>query len=235
MAKAAYTGVNGVARNVKSILIGVDGVARNVKSGYIGVDGAARQFFPGHIWEKYTVGYTTVREKIEGTYTDSYPLNLKLSISNPYVACAVGSTTVAPTIGSDGKFHVTGPSYNAGGYWNRRDISKADEETGEQRRIVGYQNWAINTTVDSSKNEIIFDTMYGQGGGLYNVYVEYVSSRQVNVSFFRLTTPSSGRYIWKETIAETAGTKIGTVVSGSPSAYPTNGKHTDGYWYVKVT
>jgi hypothetical protein len=28
-------------------------------------------------------------------------------------------------------------------------------------------------------------------------------------------------------------TSYGTVTSTNSSAYPTNGRHTDGYWYVK--
>ena len=45
MAKKAYIGVDGVARNVTGIYIGVDGVARKVIKGYIGVDGVARLFY----------------------------------------------------------------------------------------------------------------------------------------------------------------------------------------------
>lgn len=45
MSKAAYVGIDGLARKVKKMYVGVDGVARKVKKGYIGVDGIARQFF----------------------------------------------------------------------------------------------------------------------------------------------------------------------------------------------
>ncbi|MGN0995192.1 MAG: hypothetical protein ACI4PD_08685 [Butyricicoccus sp.] len=31
------------------------------------------------------------------------------------------------------------------------------------------------------------------------------------------------------------GTYVDTVESADPSAYPENGKHTDGYWYVKIS
>lgn len=47
MAAAQYTGVNGVARKVKSQFIGVNGVARKVKNGFIGVNGVARKCFGG--------------------------------------------------------------------------------------------------------------------------------------------------------------------------------------------
>lgn len=47
MPKAAYTGVEGVARKNKKIYVSPAGVARKVKKGYVGVDGVARQFWPG--------------------------------------------------------------------------------------------------------------------------------------------------------------------------------------------
>ena len=45
MAKKAYVGVNGVARNVSKIYVGVNGVARKVVKGYVGVNGVAQQFW----------------------------------------------------------------------------------------------------------------------------------------------------------------------------------------------
>lgn len=45
MSKAAYIGVDGVARKAKRIYVGVDGVARKVKKGYVGVNGVARLFY----------------------------------------------------------------------------------------------------------------------------------------------------------------------------------------------
>ena len=44
MAKAAYAGIGGVARKVKSVYAGVGGVARRVKRGYVGIGGVARPF-----------------------------------------------------------------------------------------------------------------------------------------------------------------------------------------------
>lgn len=45
MAKAAYIGIDSVARKVKKIYVGIDGVARKVKKAYIGVAGVARLFY----------------------------------------------------------------------------------------------------------------------------------------------------------------------------------------------
>lgn len=45
MTKAAYIGINSVARKIKKMYIGVNGVARKVKKAYIGVNGVARLFW----------------------------------------------------------------------------------------------------------------------------------------------------------------------------------------------
>ena len=47
MAKKAYIGVNGKARNIKKIYLGVDGKARKVKKAYVGVGGIARPCWAG--------------------------------------------------------------------------------------------------------------------------------------------------------------------------------------------
>ena len=52
MSQAIYTGVNNVARKVKTIYVGVNGVARKVRKAYIGVAGKARLFYLGYIVAK---------------------------------------------------------------------------------------------------------------------------------------------------------------------------------------
>ena len=42
MAKKAYIGINGKARNIKKIYLGLEGKARKIKKAYIGVGGVAR-------------------------------------------------------------------------------------------------------------------------------------------------------------------------------------------------
>lgn len=45
-------------------------------------------------------------------------------------------------------------------------------------------------------------------------------------------------YEYQETITDTSysrGTYIEDIAGNSESAYPANGKHTDGYWYVRIT
>ena len=47
MAKKAYIGVNGKARNIKKIYLGLEGKARKIKKAYIGVGGVARPCWAG--------------------------------------------------------------------------------------------------------------------------------------------------------------------------------------------
>ena len=47
MAKKAYVGVNGLARNITKMYVGINGVAHKIKAAYVGVNGVARKFFGG--------------------------------------------------------------------------------------------------------------------------------------------------------------------------------------------
>lgn len=57
MAKAAYTGINNIARNVSKIYTGVNGTARKVTKGYVGVNGIARQFWGDSVPKDYDEVY----------------------------------------------------------------------------------------------------------------------------------------------------------------------------------
>jgi hypothetical protein len=65
MAKSAYIGVGGAARNVKGVYVGVNGVARRVTRAYIGVNGVARQWWPPD-------GVSNIFISITGTGTGAY-------------------------------------------------------------------------------------------------------------------------------------------------------------------
>lgn len=71
MATGVYVGIDGKARNVKSLYVGVDGKARKVTKGYIGVDGKARLFYAaeeiGKQWIFTSNGTFTV--PVTGKYT----------------------------------------------------------------------------------------------------------------------------------------------------------------------
>lgn len=62
---------------------------------------------------------------------------------------------------------------------------------------------------------------YGQW--VINVSPRYSEKQTVYTRYTQSTDYSKGT------------TSYGTVSSTNPSAYPTNGRHTDGYWYVKIS
>ena len=65
--------------------------------------------------------------------------------------------------------------------------------------------------------------------------IQYSDSSSTN----RNRYPNNGQsgnywYVYdRQDISYSRGSYIGDVESDNPSAYPTNGRHTDGYWYVK--
>ena len=74
MAKKAYIGVSGTARNVNNIYVGVNGVARKVVKGYVGVNGVAKQFWPEDIDLNYILkdGVLNPQYVISRDLTDYY-------------------------------------------------------------------------------------------------------------------------------------------------------------------
>ena len=44
---------------------------------------------------------------------------------------------------------------------------------------------------------------------------------------------STARYVEEATLVADTSSYVGDVISSNPNAYPDNGKHTDGYWYIK--
>ena len=99
-----YIGVDGVARNVKSIYVGVGGVARKVATVYIGVNGIARQFYSSGL---------PLSDLPEGSLV---AINEKGSIDHDYVTSKLGSrpcftlpsdATVNPTQNADGSYTLT--------------------------------------------------------------------------------------------------------------------------------
>ena len=84
MAKKAYIGVNGFARNIKKGYVGVGNTARRIKKAYVGVGGVARPCWPGGLeyygtitplsTARYYMGAATVGNYalFGGGYTRSY-------------------------------------------------------------------------------------------------------------------------------------------------------------------
>ena len=164
-----------------------------------------------YIWKKYTVATTEQNtgpyEKVSyGSKTDKelMPRDRSLKIAESYTLNT-----------STGKFSLTNPvttnSYNIGGGSTFTGYYLCgDPYSGNVTATSGNYLYEITGRglLEKVENNI------GQGYYPYINYKRYRSQRS------------------SETV-EIKGTYISDVYSVSSTTYPTDGKHTDGYWYVK--
>ena len=260
MAKAHYIGVGGIARKVSGEYVGVSGIARKVKSGYIGVSGVARQFFPGiTTWSRYTiVNASTITRNILHTYT--YVGTYSLNASGSWYLATAGSG-VNLVVTDDGKVKSINSSGTGG--FNFRTVNEHIDtliNDNEDSVNVGYAryfylgpqsgfSYISHTDSDSGYWEYVMDPqyVYYSGSSLYGASICFrdpsnpkngLSSGYTHHTFsrFRLgTTDAATDSLYKllVNVKFDRGDYVDQVTSENPNAYPTNGKHTDGYWYVK--
>lgn len=214
MSKKWYVGVNNVAREVKHPYIGVNNVARKVKNGYVGVGGVARQFFiREYTWEKYNVdvvnnyGYRRLTSYLENV---TAPPN--------YQGSHTWNTTTLSSASSSG-FKKTG-TITLPGNWANNDKSLVNGT------YLMADSYSIKT--DSDDDDYYYFTYIQPGEASYSKYAVYI------------TDFSSGHYkayiyeVYVEgTTSSVKGSYVSEVKSTDENAYPVNGIHTDGYWYVK--
>lgn len=218
MAKAIYVGVSGVARKVKQPFIGVSNVARKVKSGYIGVGGVARQFFTcEYKWKKYKVVTTTSYEAVEWRTGAEY-------------------WDIRPSGRSHHKYGGLNNINNSTGKFISLGIKEYDYDYEEER----YGDTPPRYWLVDDAHEI-----HGipEGRWKLDVVLDYQSITETDYLFYN-TVNLDGHYdpllvdygkLYKTTKSTTnsRGDYVGDVFSSISNAYPTNGIHTDGYWYVK--
>ena len=60
---------------------------------------------------------------------------------------------------------------------------------------------------------------------MYKYTKKQTTTNDIKLTYYTYTSTLSERQV--------QGSYISDVTSENASAYPTNGKHTDGYWYVK--
>ena len=140
MAKTAYVGINGVARQVKKIYIGIDNKARKVKKGYVGVGGVARLFFSAESKLEYYGAITPLskaRGYLDATTVGNYALfgggnlsastvdayNASLTRSTPQALSESRSVLAATTVGNYALFG--GGTWRSSGAKNTVDVYSA--------------------------------------------------------------------------------------------------------------
>ena len=237
MAKKVYIGNASIARNVKSMYVGVNGVARKVTKGYIGVNGVARQFYNSiYIWKKYYGCKETVTERhgtglirsSTGTVALAYysggqwdsPINSAYLYSGKYVYRMdrlIDSFNVSPNDPEDTSvYDFTMPNRTWIGVDRAVPYNKFQEIN--DIRNSGY------VIPDTSYLNQTISTVYGATSGLTLAISPSSWS-------WELYTKTSTLII--RTLSAGQGEYIEDVISDNPNAYPINGRHTDGYWYVR--
>ena len=237
MAKSAYIG-NTNAHKVKKIYLGSSNAAK-VKKGYVGdANGTAKPFFSsGFVWKKYKCV-----ETLQYTY-DKYNIVTK----NIYGYETVQHNPPGRMNTAQRRWYTV-PRSNYSGL----NTDTGTWETGRQTSIVSSSNigWIGQTANPSTIYDAEGATKQPSGGYLFLYYISrhsvIESTQQMQGSFIETVTfptkkySSNGAqdgYWWiftGQTIEYSQGEYVSDVESDNATAYPENGRHTDGFWYVKV-
>lgn len=211
MAKGLYIG-NENAKKVKKIYLG-NGTSRKVKKGYIGVGNIAKLFYSsGYVWKKYTtVQQQAARDNIVAS-------NVILDFWSDYDHLYELSSA-SPTLSG---YHVGTNSNYVDGHGN--GYGTASNPIGKS---FGANNVYSTTDWDEGPRYTIRYTAQAESYASYKIYVSSIIDTAYNGRHMR-----GNIYTFVETTVDAAGTYLGTVESENRSAYPSNGKHSDGYWYV---
>ena len=260
MAKGIYWG-GGTSRKVKRVYLGVGGVSHKIKKGYIGDEtGKARLFYSsGRIWKKYTVktqynwnryNIGTVQSVVAGSsrytipgsrgyynnwnvfggtnYTFSnglYYLTFYRTIQGPG-RYTPGSQWASSKYGlGDGYAYALPASQgiNAGSTWM---VETRDRE--DSYFAIGEAHDGVRWDIEAGFYHLPGDHFYTvtQGQGSFNGTVS---------SFSQNTYPQNGQsgsywYVYQNS-SRVQGDYVADI-EADPSTYPSNGEHSDGYWYV---
>lgn len=205
MSKCVYLGNNDAASKVKNIYVGDSDNSKKVKKAYIGESNQSKLFFSsGYIWKKYNITYGETAGAITTT-----PGVLIYGVYKLYI------------------FYLPTLSINNGRYSFTTFSITHDFSTGNSDEIRCYLNENYGCAISTSPT-YVWKCVTGGGGVELNYWAENrtrVGTGLQNWSGYRGS-------LQQYTITENRGTYIADVESDNVSAYPTNGRHTDGYWYV---
>lgn len=121
---------------------------------------------------------------------------------------------------------ITAPSTYAASISVERS---ADIQSGEQ---IGYTYGPNTSTGSGYQKDVVSETIatYNSGELILNRLIVHKLSIHWSVASYRIRQTM---YFEISGPAINRGDLIGTVTAADPNAYPVNGVHTDGYYYVK--
>ena len=240
MAHETYIGVNNIAQNVNKIWIGDNGVSKKVKRGYIGdANGIARLFFfSGYVWNRYNTITTYKWNKKDwlGYYPrhmsdPDYMSNITYGDEEVYYTDVYFTDTESQTSwkGTRHNFETWTVS------WFRSNV-QGNYVRGSWSRLV-YVGAVTGWNGDSNRPRIYIDGYQAVANENRKYYEDLgtVTSTDINAYPSNIENVHTDGYYYQragETYSQ--GSYIDQVESENPSAYPDNGRGSDGYWYVKV-
>lgn len=169
MAKKAYIGVNGKARNIKKIYLGVDGKARKVKKAYIGVGGVARP-----CWAGSGVAYFgTIDSLTTARYSGS-----SVAFPTGYALFTGGSTNSHLDVYDTSLTHTT--KYGGRRYWDMGATTNGTYAifAGGNYTDTGYDDLSkyascVNESLTSSSKELLSVARSKMGAGRVGNYAVF--------------------------------------------------------------
>ena len=217
MPKGIYWG-GGTSRKVKRVYLGIDGVSHNVKKGYIGDEtGKARLFYSNtYVWNKYEVQQKTYYK--ERTFQFDYDDIHIYGLDPGDIKCLTDGV-----VGDDGYYTAVSGHF----FVNNGQITR-----GIKLMFTRYRNAQSG---DGDNYVYVYALQKDTAGNPFDRYKSKyylicdVKSAQGIISYSRAYE------IVDDYTEEIAGNYIGTVTAEDENLYPSNGKHTDGYWYVLQT
>jgi len=153
MAKAAYAGIGGVARKVKSVYAGVGGVARRVKRGYVGIGGVARPFlafaemaYYGKI-EALSQGRSGPARAVAGGYAIfGGGTSTSGAVTPSRIYDAYTSSLVKTSVSTDNLFRYSHTAASVGGY---ALFAGGYRDTSEYSQVTAYSPSLVMTSAGS--------------------------------------------------------------------------------------
>ena len=248
-------GNENTARKVRKSYFGVGGKARKVKKGYIGVGGVARLFYDDgvHKYKKYKAVYhpsvTTYKwdkYDLDGSeyrlvFSAGATMNIRARdigdviytvvrvSSNGNISYSSPKTITTSNYDSlDSSLDHSGETIAHGSFWGDRHLNRLMssypeniEGSDDGNIIAKYSGYNVSSRLETGLKGSYAGEVEGSNSGVY---------------------PNDGKqdgfwYVYKGKFTEpeyyTQGEFVADVISEYEGQYPDNGRHTDGYWYVK--
>ena len=252
--KKMYLGAESTAHKVKKGYIGVDGVAKLFFSGatvWKKYNAIATVIYS---WNQYEISYKAVRTaERNGHHTVYKTYSLSPGRSQYYIVAGSGYNI------HDGKFYTSGGTvYTDQGYMGGSTVASTDNFERNYKYAYGsatggnsgtnvlYEidddsHWGWGLMGHASPDE---ETEYWVEWSISGTTGYYTLSKSTGTLLGSVTSTSSNAYpsngisgnYWYKSTGNTTEYSQGSYISdveADPGTYPENGRHTDGYWYVK--